>query len=218
MRFDYKLPKINYSGEAKFREQKRQAEQVAEVKNKLIPVFMFRGYGFRPQHHASRGGMYFEGPLCPRQDTNGEECFSELIGEVESRDVVCKVCEFTGTLPKPLDEFKKIAEMKYEGRQRYLESGGNIQTLDVPYEAIKQSGKDDTREIKIKWSQKDGRNMAVIYFIDTKNNLEGEKAQIFVDLDREEIRHDATDLKPDAVLAIIKAIFPHTSIDILYKK
>jgi hypothetical protein len=218
MNFDYKPPRFNSAGEAKRLDQKRQVEQETELKNRKIPVFMFQGYGFRPQYHASRGGMYLDGPLCPRRDSKGEECFSKLIGDLGSKDVVCKVCEFTGVLPKLFEEFRKTAEMKYEGRQRYLESGGNIQTLDVPYEAIKQSEKDGTRDIKIKWSQKDGRDMAVIYFIDTKNNTDGDKAQIFVDFEREELRHDAIDLKPGAVVAVIKAIFPNTSIDVSYKQ
>lgn len=208
--------KYNPVGEAKAREIRRQAYSEVDEKNKGIPPFMFKGYGFRPQYHATSGALYMEGPLCPRDDIKKQPCFTVLSGEVSENKVSCDVCDFTGVLPYPLQRFREIAQKKYEGHLRYIESGKEIQTLDVPYEAIKANGKDETREIKIKWSQKDGRNMAVIYFFENSKN--GEKSQIMVDMDREEIRHDATDIRPGKILARVQAEFPKTNVEISYNE
>jgi hypothetical protein len=205
-------------GEAKVREQKRQAELETDEKNRLIPVFMFKGFGFRPQYRV-RGPLYLEGPLCPRPDSKGNICFSELTGESEQNKVICEVCDFSADTAYPLQRFKEIAHKKYEGHLRFLESGGNIETLDVPYEAIKDKSEEDNRAIKIKWSQKDGRNMALIYFIDnSESNDQGEKSQVFVDMDREEIRHDASDIPPGKILAKVIAEFPTTKVELSYKE
>ncbi len=206
----------NPAGEAAAREQKRRAELETSERNSKMPVFMFQGYGFRPQYHFRNASLFMEGPLCPRLDVNGQPCLSQLTGEGDNVNVSCDVCGFTADLPKPYEIFRQTAHKKYEGHIRYVESGGNIQTLDVPYEAIKATDHDETREIKIKWAQKDGRNMAVIYFIEKDGN--GSKTQVFVDLDREEIRYDASDVPPHKVLAMVKAEFPKTKVEIEYKE
>lgn len=209
------LPRYNPAGEAKAREQKRIAERETEEQNKKIPVFMFQGYGFRPQYHVMRGGMYIEGPLCPKEDIKGNICLSELLGESDKTQVVCEACGFTANLPHPYQKFREIAHKKYDGYKRFIESGGRIETLDVPYNAIKQKFEDETRKIEIKWSQKDGRNMAVIYFF--QKNATNTKTQVFVDFDREELRYDASHTPPKNILAVIQAIFPKTDIKIKYK-
>lgn len=208
--------KYNSAGETKARKQKRQAELETEERNKKMSVFMFQGFGFRPQYRVMTGNLRWDGPLCPRTDMKGEPCLSTLSGESDQTRVVCDVCSFSADLPQPYEKFRQIAWKKFEGRMRYVESGGRIETLDVTYEAIKKTEEDDTRIIKIKWAQKDGRNMAVIYFIEKDQN--GEKTQIMVDMDREEIRYDASDIPPGTVLAKVKAEFRKTKIDIEYDK
>lgn len=209
--------RYNPAGEAKAREQKRQAEAETEVKNRALPAFMFQGYGFRPQYGVTRGTLRLDGPLCPKTSAQGETCFADLVGESEKTTVACDVCGFTGELPQPFQRFREIAHKKYEGHQRYVESGGNIETLDVPYEAIKEKSEDETRRIKIKWAQKDGRNTAVVYFIE-KGEKNGAKAQVFADLDRKELRHDASDVNPEKILARITAEFPEVKSEITYNK
>lgn len=215
MRFDKPTPRYSPTGEAKIREQKRQAYLDTEERNRNIPPFMFRGFGFRPRYGAMTGNLNIDGPLCPREDVKGKPCLSMLSGESDKTRVVCEVCGFSADLPEPYERFRQIAHKKYEGHMRYVESGGKIETLDVPYEAIKAKDEDDTRAIKIKWAQKDGRNMAVIYFIEKDNG--GEKTQVMVDIDREEIRYDASDIPPGKVLAQVHAVFPKTEVEIDYK-
>jgi hypothetical protein len=56
--------------------------------------------------------------------------------------------------------------------------------------------------------------MAVIYFIEKNSN--GEKTQIMVDMDKEEIRYDASDIPPGKILAMVQAVFPNTKVEISY--
>ena len=213
--FDTTVPKSNPLQDRQAQQLKRSIEEKTEERNRRLPVFMFQRFGFRPQY-SPRGSLRIVGPLCPNADIKKEPCLTELKGGEGESTVNCEVCGFSAVIPSSKEEFRHQAHLKYEGRMRYLESGGKIETLDVPYEAIKAEGKDDTREIKIKWSQKDGRNAAMIYFFENSTN--GEKVHIIADFDREELRHDADNILPGRVLAKITAEFPKTKSEITYKE
>lgn len=203
-------------GEVQMRAQKMNAAKEVQERNNKIPVFMFKGFGFLPQY-TERGRLYMEGPLCPLRITKNEECYNELKAESEAKEVHCEICEKSLKLPHPYQQFRELAHKRYEGRLRFEQSGGKVETLDVPYEAIKAEDEDETRRIRIKWSQKDGRNQAIVYFISLVDNKEGDKVQTFVDIDREEFRHDAIDEEPGKILAKVKAEFKNTTATIEYK-
>lgn len=200
-------------------EQRRQANMEAEERNKKLPVFMFKGFGFRPVYGATRGNLRMEGPLCPKAITKDRDCLSQLSGEGSgSTHAECEVCGSSFTLPYDFQRFREIAHKAYEGYLNFIESKGKIQTLDVPFEAIKAEDEDKTRRIRIKWSQQDGRNQAIIYLISLVDNKEGDKVHGFVDLDREEFRHDIKDVEPGKVVSAIKVVFSKTEIDYKYKQ
>jgi hypothetical protein len=210
-----KQPKYNPLGDAKLRKQRQDEDLESIRRNRKIPVFMFGGFGYRQKWRATKPTSYnLEGPLCPKRDSRGNECFAELVPEGEK--AVCEVCGFSTKVSATFEELRRVARKANDGQQRRLESGDKIQTLDVPYEAIKSENEDENRKIRIKWSQKDGRNMAVVYFIDKTND--GAKSQVFVDLDREELRYDFSDEHPGKVVAVLKAYFPETEVEIEYKK
>lgn len=204
-------------GEVKMREQKMEASRRVKEENSKIPVFMFKGFGFLPQY-TERGSLQIEGPLCPLRINQEEECYNKLNASSGDIDVYCEICDKKLTLPHPYQQFREIAHKRYEGKLRFEQSKGKVETLDVPFTAIKAEGEDETRRIRIKWSQKDGRNQATVYFINRKGNQEGEKVQTFVDIDREEFRHDANDVEPGKVVAAVKVVFPNTEIDVKYNK
>lgn len=212
-------PRYNPAGEAKARDQRRQVELEIEEKNSKLPVFMFMGFGFRPRYkHAPHGEtLRIDGPLCPRTDNNDTPCLVELKSDNDEATAVrCEVCGFSSDLPLSYSKWRSLAKAKYEGYRRFADTGGQIITLDVPYEAIKAKDEDESRAIKIKWAQKDGRNMAVIYFIEKNDG--GDKTQIFADMDREEVRYDASDIPPGKILAKVRAEFMNTKVDIDYNK
>jgi len=206
------------SSTADTRQQLIDAQSALDEKNKKMVPFMFMGFGFKPQYN-HHGNINMDGILCPRQITKDRPCFAALtVSDTESVEASCDVCGATYTLPHGFQRFREIAHRAYEGKLNFEASGGVIQTLDVPYDAIKISSEseDKTRAIEVKWAQKDGRNQAIVYFINKEDNTTGAKPQIFVDMDRQEIRHDARDQRPGEVLAKITATFKNTKAHIEY--
>lgn len=195
------------------REQRRNADLEREARNNDLPTIFVKGYGFRPYYNFGNN-IQMKGPLCPGVLVKDRQCLATLIGDNESTTKArCDVCGRNYELPHNFQDFRGIAHRAYEG---FLNSQTEIITLDVPYEAVKAEAEDETRKIKVVWSQKDGRNQAIIYFINKDDN--GDKSQIFADFEREEIRYDATDIPPGTVLAKVKAEFKNTKVDIEYNE
>lgn len=193
--------------------QKREADLDRMERNENFPVIFVKGYGFRP-YLSNHDSINIGGPLCPGSLSKDRQCLAELSGDsAEGSKAHCDVCGRTYDMPHNFQEFRGIAHRAYEG---FVNSQAEVVTLDVPYEAIKAESEDETRKIKVVWSQKDGRNQAVIYLI-KKGEDSGEKAQVFADIDREEIRYDSGDMHPEEVLAKITAEFRKTKIEIEYK-
>lgn len=208
-----KFPKYNTIGEAARQEQRRNADLDREERNKSFPTFFLKTYGFRP-FYTGHDTIHIKGPLCPNSLTKDRQCLAPLSGNGEQETKShCDVCGNSYDMPHSFEEFRQIAQKAYDG---LLNSQTELITLDVPYEAIKAESEDNTRKIKIVWSQKDGRNQAIIYLIEKDGN--GDKTHIFADLEREEVRYDSNDIPPGKVLAKIKAEFRETKVDIEYKK
>lgn len=211
--FNTKPIRYNPTGEAARREQMRNADLDRERRNKDFPTIFVKSYGFRP-YYSGHDTVRIKGPLCPGSITKERRCLSPLSGEnAQSVKAHCDVCGKNYTMPHTFEEFRSIADKAYEG---LLNSQTELITLDVPYEAVKAEAEDTTRWVKVVWSQKDGRNQAIIYLIE--KDASGDKTQIFADLDREEIRYDSGDVPPGKILAKVKAEFNETKIDISYKK
>jgi len=205
--------KFDAKGSAALREQMRNAEIDREKRNKELPTIFVKKYGFRPYYN-SHDNIQINGPLCPSNLTKSRQCLAPLRRETgaEETSAHCDVCGKNYSLPHNFQDFRDIAHRAYEG---LLNSEAELITLDVPYEAVKAEAEDGKRWVKVVWSQKDGRNQAVIYFIE--KNAEGNKSQMFADFDREEVRYDAVDVPPGTILAKVKAQFRDTKIDIEYE-
>ena len=198
-------------GEAIRREKMRTADLDREERNKSFPTIFVKGFGFRP-YYSGHDTVYIRGPLCPAQATKDRRCLASLSGSETGLSAYCDVCDKSFPLPISLQKFREVAHRAYEG---YQNSQAKHITLDVPPEAVKAEVEDSSRKIVVVWSQKDGRNAAVIYLINKDDK--GNKTQIFADLDREEIRYDATDIPPGKILTKIRAEFPSTDAEITYK-
>lgn len=210
--FDTRSTRYSAGGEAARREQMRNADLDREERSKALPAIFVKSFGFRPYYN-SHDNIQIRGPLCPAALSKERRCLSPLTTDTSQPLAAhCEVCGKSFTLPHIFDEFRNIAHRAYEG---LLNSQADLITLDIPYEAVKAEAEDETRWVKVVWSQKDGRNQAVIYLIEKDAN--GNKLHIFADLEREEIRYDAGDIPPGKILAKIKAEFRKTNADIEYK-
>lgn len=211
--FNTKTPKYSTSGEAARKEQQRIADLDREERDKSLPTIFVKSYGFRP-HYNYHNNIQINGPLCPASISKDRICLAPLVGDNEKTTKAhCEVCGKNYDMPHDFESFRRVAHMAYEGLRH---SQAEIITLDVPYEAVKASAEDETRWVKVVWSQKDGRNQAIIYFIEKDKN--GEKSHIFADMDREEVRYDADDIPPGKILAKLKAEFRRTKADYEYKE
>ncbi len=157
--------KFNASSAAVSREQHRVAHLENQEKNKEIPVFMFKRFGFRPYYGEIKGDLRMEGPLCAHMLDAKRNCFSKLSSaSVDEIVANCDVCNREYTLPLPFQKFKEVAKKAYEGYVNYIESGNKIVTLDAGYSSVaKDKANNGNKWVKVFWSQKDGRNMAIIF-------------------------------------------------------
>lgn len=212
MKFDTKPLKFSSAGEAARKEQMRNADLEREERNRQFPTIFVKKYGFRPFYNYHEN-IQIKGPLCPNSVTKDRQCLSPLTGNDSSTMAHCNVCDKNYSMPHNFQDFRNIAHNAYEG---LLNSQTDFITLDVPYEAVKAASEDESRWVKVVWSQKDGRNQALVYLIE--KDQEGDKSQIFIDLDREEVRYDSGDIPPGKILAKVKVEFRDTKVDIEYKK
>lgn len=204
--------RYNPAGEAARREQMRNADLDREERNKAFPTIFVKKYGFRP-FYTGHDTINIKGPLCPASLTKERLCLAPLVGtSAQATTSHCEVCGKNYEMPHSFEEFRKIAHYAYEG---LLNSQATPITLDVPYDAVKASEEDETRWVKVLWSQKDGRNQAVIYFIE--KDAKGEKTHIFADMDKEEVRYDAGDVPPGRILAKLRAEFKNSETEVVYK-
>lgn len=207
---------INMASDVARRRLTREAELDRMERNKQFPVIFIKGFGFRPKLNL-HDKIHMDGPLCPSSLSKDNQCLAELNadgGDISSKNAHCDVCGRTYEMSHSFQEFQQIAHKAYEG---FVNSQADLITLDVPYTAVKASSEDETRKIEVVWSQKDGRNQAVIYLI-KKGEENGEKVHLFADIDRKEIRYDSGDIHPEEFLAKITAEFKDTEVEIKYKK
>jgi len=205
--------KYNPVGEAARLQQRRSAELDRANLNQQFPTFFVKGFWFRPYYN-SHDIVQIKGPLCPGALTKDKLCLSPLVGNNDlENNAKCLVCDRQYEMPYSFQDFRGVAHRAYEG---LLNSQAELITLDVPYEAIKAEAEDETRKALVVWSQKDGRNQAIIYLIEKGRN--GAKTHIFADLDREEVRYDADDIPPGEIVAKINAQFKHTKVELEYIK
>lgn len=209
---------FNAAGDAARRKFIRETDLDRIEKNKEFPVIFVKTFGFRP-YFSGHGHetVHMKGPLCPGylSKDKDRQCLAELSGDgVESKNAHCDVCGRNYELPHNFQEFSSIAHKAYDA---FEDSQAELVTLDVPYDAIKADSEDETRKIEVVWSQKDGRNQAIIYLI-KKGDSGGQKAHLFADIDREEVRHDSGDKHPGEIVAKITAEFKNTNVEIKYGK
>lgn len=209
-----KTPSYSASGDAAMKKIKHQITSEIQEKNTELSVFTFQGFAFRPQFR-ERGGIYLQGPLCPRKRTN-RVCYT-LLSKLDEKQAECPVCKVVFPLPDAYERLREIAHLDYEGYRRFLESGDKVVKLDAPYNAIKAEIEDETRAVRVVWSQKDGRDQAIIYFVERDNNTDGDKTHMFADFEREEIRFDKSDVPAGKILAKVKAEFRNSNVTTEYK-
>lgn len=126
--------------------------------------------------------------------------------------IECDVCGKTVTLKREIGELKNSA---LKAIYSYLNADKEIISLDNPVSNVFDKVQDDMHIVKVFLSQKDGRKTALVYIIEKA--AKGEKAQVFLDVENEQVRFDPNDLPPMKMLAKMKVEFKDSVHETNYK-
>ncbi len=166
------------------------------------------------------------GPLCPT-------CYSDLDlpddafdGFDDNMDVVyrydwsgeadCVVCDKKVKISKGVGRMRHVVSQSYTSKRRELY---DKHALDEPPTQVKAKDEDDNYFISAKIGYKDGKKVGVVYFGEKKKDQsKKDYAQIFVDLDDEQVRFDKANKHPKELVASMIVTFPDTKITADFKK
>ena len=149
------------------------------------------------------------GPLCPTCKTEIKFSYSDIW----KQNGVCAKCEKKFTF-KDADELRSKALVIYEAKQR---EGLPILTLDLPpTHVIAEDNEDKNYWLQAKIGQKEGKKMAVVYFGEKIHGKQSKDdyAQLFVDLDDEQVRFDKGNKNPMKLLSKLTAEFEGSTLKI----
>ncbi len=117
----------------------------------------------------------------------------------------CSSCGRRFTIPKPYEELRGEVNKKYDGSKFW---DAKITNLDLLPTAVSAREEDENYWIQVKLGQKDGKRMAVVFIGEKSAN--GKKAQLYIDIDDEQMRFDKNDERPTNVLTALVAYFPNS--------
>lgn len=147
----------------------------------------------RPQHVSD-----VSGPFCSR-------CYVSL--DLDQDKLVCANCKKTTLSPgSSWDTIMRRALDKYWAVQR---SKYDKISLDEPPALVKVRDEDENYFIAARIGQKDGKRVGVVYFGE-REDRESDKAQVFVDLDDQQIRFDPSNTPPKRLLSKLTVEFRDT--------
>lgn len=119
-----------------------------------------------------------------------------------SQTVTC-LCGRQYTIDKPYETLRSEVNIKYEGSKFW---DAQVINLDLLPTSVSAREEDPNYWVQVKLGQKDGKRMAVVYIGDKTD--EGKKAQLFVDVDDEQMRFHKADKHPMNVVTELVAYFP----------
>lgn len=135
--------------------------------------------------------------MCPTKRCRTKIDFS---GDLTA---TCTSCGRQFTIPKPYEALRGDVNKKYGGSKFW---DAQVTNLDLLPTSVSAREEDPNYWVQVKLGQKDGKRMAVVYIGDKTD--EGEKAQLFVDVDDEQMRFDKSDKHPMNVVTELVAYFP----------
>ena len=105
------------------------------------------------------------------------------------------MCEVYYKAEPTITHVAGLASKAYNAK---LKEGWVVESLDLPPGTVKAQDENDDYWIEARLGQKDGKQIAVIYFGDKKRKDDGKKAyaQVFLDVDDEQMRFDKANKNP----------------------
>ena len=107
----------------------------------------------------------------------------------------------------PYQAKRELVNRKYEG---WLLMSAQVKSLDLLATSVISEDQDDNFWIRAKLGEKDGKRQAVVWIGDRRNKS-GEKIQIMIDIEDEQLRFDKTDKNPSELIAGVKVAFKEST-------
>jgi len=169
-------------------------------------IFKYKNLCWEP-YYTRTDSLNIKGPLCT-------QCFIILNpGDTQAVESKCVKCGKNYKTTKTFEELRGEAYLIFDG---YLRSKKKVITLDIPVSNVFDEEKDEFHAVKVYLSQKDGKKMALVYILERDGS--GDKSQIFVDLENEQVRYDPSDIPPSKLLAKMKVEFKNASQENIYSQ
>lgn len=134
---------------------------------------------------------------CPK-----EEIRVKLDYDDTSNELKCASCGFTKKLDRSYQDLRELVNKRYHG---WLLRSAEVKSLDLLSTSVTDKNEDDNFWIRAKLGEKDGKRQAVVWIGD-KRNKSGEKIQLLIDIEDEQLRFDKTDKNPSELITAVKVV------------
>ncbi len=148
----------------------------------------------------NRGNTFLQDvPLCP-----DEGCHTFL--KQNSGQWFCVKCDKMYPCKDSYSIDREWANLMWEGHKTL---NWEVYSLELPLTTLKAGDDDDNYWVKVKLGEKGGKRVAVIYFGEKINGVQDKNdyAQVFIDIENEQLRFDPNNKNPIKIMASLKAEF-----------
>lgn len=183
---------------------------IPSITNKeLDETFIYRGLSWQPRI-TMRGDLGIRGPFCKKCSVS-----LRLVNGTHFDVDKCWNCnaDYSMINGADLNDLRSKAHEIYEANAR---SKYPVINFDIPPTALTHSTtEDDNFFVGYKFGQEKGRKQLHIWVGEKKKDQsDKDKAQIVIDIDKEELRHDQANKFPGEIIADAKIIFKKSSTEI----
>jgi hypothetical protein len=129
------------------------------------------------------------------------------------KNATCPKCHKKYSLNNNYEEQRSFVDSEYQASKFWNAEVINLELLPTH---IAQESSDENYWILSKLGQKDGKRTLMV-LVGDKNSAKGEKVQLFVDIDGEQIRWDKSNLPPGEIIVKFAAIFKKSKVQVIKK-
>jgi len=190
-----------------------------EVKTRsggTAPANWFKAFGFfwimerRPRRGKEGFNLSALGPYCSKGNCGYE--LSIINFDADDEPLKCDKCGKNSKIPKSINLMAPEVKKLYEAESRI---DWDVKSLDTPPTDIKVKDEDDKYWLGAKIGNVAGKRIGVVYFGEKKENqTKKDYAQLFIDLDLEQLRFDPTNKNPLDDLSTLTAEFKNSTVSI----
>lgn len=164
-------------------------------------LFKYKGLLWYCSYHHN-DTTHIEGPYCPVEGCRFELQLHD--DPFENSTLICPNCK--GEMG--IDNLATLRNMAAEKYRAMLRIDIPVISYDLPPTTVKAKDKDENYWVSVKLGQKNGKEFAVVYAGRIQSSQSAkEKVQFFIDLEDEELRHDASNMPPGDILTGVKVRF-----------